>query len=49
MTQGLTPRALAYVVRTAEGNAFELEILACYDDAGTSGMLTLRWAPLSAP
>jgi hypothetical protein len=48
MTHVLTPRAQVYVVRTAEGNAFKLEILAYYDDAGTSGMLTIRWAPLPA-
>jgi hypothetical protein len=46
MTHVLTPRA--QVVRTAQGNAFKLEILAYYDDAGTSGMLTIRWAPLIA-
>lgn len=48
MTHVLTPQPLVYVVRTVEGNAFKLEILDYYDEAGTGGTLTIRWAPLAA-
>lgn len=48
MTHVLTPHPIVYVVRTVEGNAFKLEIVDYYDEAGTSGFLTLRWAPVAA-
>lgn len=48
MTHVLTPNPLVYVVRTVEGNAYKLEILDYYDAAGTSGVFTIRWAPLPA-
>jgi len=48
MTHVLTPHPLVYVVRTVEGNAFKLEILDYYDDAGTSGFFTIRWAAITA-
>lgn len=47
MTHVLTPHPLVYGVRTVEGNVFKLEILDYYDDAGTGGVLTLRWAPIA--
>ncbi len=43
----LTPRPITWVIRTAEGNHVALEIAAYYDDAGTSGVFTWRWAPLA--
>lgn len=45
----LTPRPLVYVVRSAEGRLFKLQILDYYDEAGTPGFLSLRWAELSSP
>jgi hypothetical protein len=48
MTHGLTPHPLVYVVRTVEGNVFELELVGDYDEAGTSGFSTFRWAPIAA-
>ncbi|MBK8241613.1 MAG: HmuY family protein [Deltaproteobacteria bacterium] len=45
-THVLTPRVQAYVVRSVEGNAFALEVVDYYDDAGSSGWLQLRWKPL---
>lgn len=45
-THVLTPKAQAYVVRSVEGNAFAIEVLDYYDDAGSSGWLQLRWKPL---
>lgn len=46
MTHVLTPLPLVYVVRTVEGNAYKLEVLDYYDEAGTSAVYTIRWAPL---
>lgn len=46
-THVLTPRPIVYVVKSVEGNAFALQIVAYYDDAGTSGWLQLRWKPLA--
>lgn len=48
MTHVLTPHPFVYVVRTVEGNAYELEILGDHDEAGTSGVLTICWAPVAA-
>jgi hypothetical protein len=45
-THRLTPRPIVYVVKTAGGSTIKLEILSYYDAAGTSGWLTLHWAPL---
>lgn len=45
-THVLTPRAQVYVVRSVEGNAFAIEVVDYYDDAGSSGWLQLRWKPL---
>jgi HmuY protein len=46
-THVLTARPTVYVVRSVEGNAFALEVLDYYDDAGSSGWLQLRWKPLA--
>lgn len=48
MTHVLTPKPVVYVVRTVEGNAFKLEVQGYYDEAGTSGIFTIRWAALDA-
>ncbi len=46
-THVLTPKPLVYVVRTASNaSMIKLEIEKYYDTAGTSGVLTLHWAPL---
>jgi hypothetical protein len=45
-THVLTPRPLVWVVKTAGGSTIKLELLGYYDDAGTAGFLTFRWAPL---
>lgn len=48
-THVLTPRPLVYVLQSVEGRFFKLQILNYYDEAGTSGFLTLRWAELDDP
>jgi hypothetical protein len=45
-THVLTPRELVWVVKTAGGSQIKLAIVGYYDDAGTAGFLTFRWAPL---
>lgn len=42
MTHVLTPFPLVYVVRTVEGNAFALQIVGYYDEAGSSGWMQVR-------
>lgn len=42
-THVLSPKAIVYVVRSVEGNAFAIEVVGYYDDAGASGWLELRW------
>jgi len=50
MTHVLTARAdLVYVVHTPEDNFYKVQMLDYYDAAGTSGYLSLRWAPLLPP
>jgi len=48
-THGLSARPRTYVVRTVEGNHFKLRFEDYYSNAGSSGYITLRWAPLSPP
>jgi hypothetical protein len=40
---------VVYVVHTPEGNYFKVQMLDYYDEAGTSGYVSLRWAPVPAP
>ncbi len=40
---------MVYVVRSAEGNYFKVQMQDYYDDAGTAGYVSLRWAPIKAP
>lgn len=50
MTHALSARAgVVYVVHTPEGNYFKVQMLDYYDQAGTSGYVSLRWAPIAAP
>ena len=48
-THVLTPKALVYIVRGADGSHYKLEMLDYYDAAGTAGYPAFRWAPLAAP
>jgi len=45
-THVLTPRTNVWAVTRADATSFKFEILEYYDDAGTSGVFTLHWAPL---
>lgn len=45
-THVLTPRPLVWVVRTGDATAVKVAIEDYYDDVGSSGVYTLRWAPL---
>lgn len=46
MTHVLTPFPLVWAVKAPNGASFKFEILKYYDTAGTSGWMTLHWAPL---
>jgi hypothetical protein len=48
-THVLTPKALVYVVRGADGSHYKFEMLDYYDAAGTAGYPAFRWAALAAP
>lgn len=48
-THVLTARDVVHVVRSAEGNYFKVQMLDYYDDAGTSGHVSLHWAPVAPP
>ncbi len=45
-THVLTPRRVVWVVRTNGGTTIKLRIERYYDEAGTAGWFTLRWAPI---
>ncbi len=45
----LAPNRVVYVVQSGAGRYFKLEMLGYYDDAGTAGVLTFRWAEVPAP
>ena len=42
-THVLTPADKVFVVRTTEDWLFAMEVVSYYDDAGSSGVLELRW------
>jgi hypothetical protein len=48
MTHVLTPFPIVWVVKIADGSHVKLAIESYYDDAGTSGHFTWRWAPMVA-
>lgn len=43
-THRLTPRDVTFVVRSAQGNFFKLQMLGYYDGAGSPGVVRFRWA-----
>jgi hypothetical protein len=45
----LSPRPRLYVVQSGGGRYFKMEVLSYYDDAGTAGVLTFRWAEIASP
>lgn len=47
-THVLTPKDLVFVVRTSEARLVATEIVSYYDEAGSSGLFTLRWRTLPA-
>ena len=46
-THILTPKLRTTLLRTVEGAVVKVEIVDYYDDVGTSGYLSFRWAELS--
>lgn len=46
-THTLTPREVVWVIETGEGAARALVIDDYYDDAGTAGVFTMTWVPLT--
>jgi len=48
-THVLRARDVVYVVRSSADNYFKLQLQDYYDDAGTSGYVTLRWAAVAPP
>ncbi|AEI62373.1 HmuY family protein [Corallococcus macrosporus] len=48
-THALSARRNVYVVRSDEGAYFKIALQSYYDDAGTPGMLSFRWAKVPAP
>jgi hypothetical protein len=49
MTHVITPRERVYVVRTVEGAYVKVQLTDYYDQAGTSGFPTFRWASINPP
>lgn len=45
----LTSRGYVYIVRSTERRYFKLTLEDYYDDVGTSGIVTFRWARLESP
>ena len=45
-THVLTPRPLVWAIRATTGGPWALVIDRYYDDAGSSGVFTVRWRPL---
>jgi HmuY protein len=48
-THILEARDVVYVVRSAEGDYFKMKLTSYYDDAGSSGHPTFRWAKVDGP
>jgi len=49
MTHVITPRERVYVVRSVEGAYLKVQMINYYDDAGTAGFPTFRWAAIRPP
>jgi hypothetical protein len=45
----LTARDIVYVVKSHEGNYYKVKLKTYYDDAGTPGFPTFRWAKIDPP
>jgi hypothetical protein len=45
----LSPKARTYIVRTATGQFFKIQILGYYDDAGSSGHVSFQWQAINGP
>jgi hypothetical protein len=45
----LSPRPIVFVIRTPESRFFKVQVLDYYDQSGTSGHLTFRWAEIQPP
>jgi hypothetical protein len=45
-THILSPKRRTTLLRTVEGAVVKFEVVDYYDDAGTSGFLSFRWAQL---
>jgi hypothetical protein len=45
-THVLTPHDYVFVVRTTDGGFVAVEIVSYYDEAGTSGLMQIRWKEL---
>lgn len=48
-THVLTPRDQVYVLRSATGAFYKLQMLGYYDQAGSSGYPSFRWQAIAAP
>lgn len=49
MTHVLTPRDIVYVLRSAEGSYYKLEVLGYYSAKGESGYPSFRWQAITPP
>ena len=49
MTHLLTPKDQVYVLRSATGTYYKMQMTAYYDKAGSSGYPTFRWKAVTAP
>lgn len=45
----LSPRDIIYVIHSAGGDYYKLQMLSYYDDAGTPGHPVFRWAAIAPP
>ncbi|HSC85965.1 MAG TPA: HmuY family protein [Polyangiaceae bacterium] len=48
-THELTPKDIVFVVRSSEARYYKLRFEGYYDEVGTSGVVTFRWAELEPP
>lgn len=49
MNHVLTPKEQVYVVRSATGSYYKIQMTGYYDQAGSSGFPAFRWQPVTAP
>lgn len=48
-SHGLMPLARVYVIRSTDESFFKVQMVAYYDDVGTSGFPAFHWAMIKAP